>query len=151
MARRSRVRLADGGRAKDAHDGVAVKTFHAELLFVALVLAVAGYFSGAGWVEAIGACAVLASFAHAQVSDRLAEHARLTDRFAANMNGHLGCPAPGTAHHAYCWRWSLRYFVTKEALWLVYFVAHRSWSALVGVFVFLLYPVWRRAHRRGRA
>ena len=50
-----------------------------------------------------------------------------------------------------CWRWSLRYYVAKELLWLAYFVAHRSWSALVGVVVFLAYPAWRRLWRSRRA
>lgn len=113
-----------------------------------MVLALTVIYTHGGAVEWLGAAAVLAAFAHGQVSDRLAEHARKTDRYAANANGHLGMPVRESRHHAYCWRWSLRYFVAKESLWLVYFVAHRSWSALAGVFVFLAYPLWRRWYRK---
>jgi hypothetical protein len=126
----------------------AVKTWQLELALVAVVLGGTFYASGGGAREAVGSVAVLATFAHGQVTDRLAEHARATARVAANVNGHLGHPAPGTPTHAYCWRWARRYYVTKELLWLVYFASLHAWSALVGVGVFLLYPFWRVFHRR---
>ena len=117
-----------------------MRTYQAELLFVVVVLTLTVIFTHGGWLEALGAAAVVAGFAHAQVSDRLAEWAQMTDRqFSGGGNG--------TKVHAACWRWSLRYFVTKETLWLAYFVAHRSWSALAGVGVFLAYPVWRKWYR----
>jgi hypothetical protein len=121
-----------------------LRTWHAELAVVALILGATVAATAGAWREIVGSLAVLAGFAHAQVSERLAEHAKLTDRFASNVNGHLGQPAPGSSHHAYCWRWSSRYFLAKELLWLVYFVSLQAWSALVGVAVFLLYPLWRR-------
>lgn len=43
-----------------------------------------------------------------------------------------------------CFRWSIRYLVGKEVLWAVYFVGHRSWSALAGVGLFLAYTPWHR-------
>lgn len=77
-------------------------------------------------IEWIGSVAVLASFLHGQVADRMAakEAAR---------------PIPGTD----CHRWSLRYYVGKEVLWFAYFGLIGAWSALIGVVVFLAYPVWR--------
>ena len=45
-------------------------------------------------------------------------------------------------------RWAGRYFLGKELLWCVYFIAHGSWSALAGVGLFLAYPFWRRLWRR---
>ena len=108
-----------------------MRTWQLELLFVANVLAASLAATGAARVEAIGALAVLASFAHGQVSDRLAER-----------EGLRAAPDIG------CWRWARRYFLAKEALWFAYFVAHRSWSALVGVLLFLAYPVWRDWYRR---
>lgn len=109
-----------------------MKTWHFELAFVATVLLVVyGVASPGDWRELIGSAAVLASFAYSQIADRLTER-----------------EARRSAHEVHCWRWSLRYFLLKEALWLAYFVAHRSWSALVGVGVFLAYPIWRGWYRK---
>jgi hypothetical protein len=49
-----------------------------------------------------------------------------------------------------CYRWSTRLFVGKEIVWLAYFTASRTYSALVGVLVFLAYPAWRRYWRRAK-
>ncbi len=102
-------------------------TWHVELAFVATVLGFVVVFTGGHAVEWVGAVAVLASFAHGQVTDRLAE------REAARARPSVDCH-----------RWALGYYVTKEFAWLAYFTAHRTWSALVGVALFLLYPAWRR-------
>lgn len=127
-----------------------MKTWQAELLVVLMVLSLTVIYTGGAWVEWLGAAAVLAGFAHAQVSDRLAEGAKLNEAIARQAEKWEWAAAEARTHNVHCWRWSLRYFVTKEALWLVYFVAHRSWSALAGVAVFLAYPVWRRWYRRAR-
>lgn len=118
-----------------------MKTWHLELLAVACALGAVWCYSGGGKVEAIGSLAVLAGFAHGQVADRLAEAARFTERTTELMTG----ADLGLAH---CWRWARRYYITKEALWLVYFVNLRAWSALAGVFIFLAYPAWRWTYRR---
>lgn len=110
---------------------VALYTWQIEAAFVFLVLLAVIIATGGRWVEYIGATAVFFSFMHAQVSDRMAEA-------QADM------PVPSVE----CYRWSQRYFFIKEAMWLVYFVSLQAWSALVGVGVFLLYPVWRRYYRR---
>jgi hypothetical protein len=110
-----------------------VRTWMAELAVVWLVLiGVVGLTRG-GLIEAVGALAVLAAFAHAQVAERMREREALK----SNPDVH-------------CHRWSTRYFMAKELLWLSYFVAHRSWSALVGVGVFLAYPLWRKWWRARR-
>lgn len=107
-------------------------TWFWETLLVSLVMSAVVLISG-NPLEGIGALAVLAAFAHAQVSDRMAEQ-----------------QAAKAKPDTHCWRWSLRYFVAKELLWLAYFVAHGSWSALAGVGVFLLYPLWRKRWRARR-
>lgn len=104
-----------------------LRTWHAEHAVVATVLAAVVLATHGGLVEWVGAGAVLAAFGHAAVGDRLAE------REAAR-------PVP----LVHCYRKLGLYFVAKEALWFGYFVAHRSYSALVGCGVFLAYPVWRR-------
>jgi hypothetical protein len=106
-----------------------VPTWAFEAMIVALPLGTVAAFRGQ-WIEWVGAAAVLASFMHAQVADRMAEKQSAMAK-------------PDVT----CFRWTLRYFVMKEGLWFAYFVALGAWSALVGVLVFLLYPIWRQAYR----
>lgn len=111
-----------------------MKTWHVEFVFVALTLAVvtmvSGNHSATAW---IGAAAVLLTFGHVQVSDRMAEReARRAE--------------PDVA----CHRWSTRYLVGKEMLWCLYFVQLRAWPALAGVALFLAYPLWRKFYRTRR-
>lgn len=111
-----------------------MKTWHGEWLVVGTVLLVVALASGGGLLELVGAGAVLLSFGHASVADRLAE------REAARARPSV-----------HCYRWARRYFVGKEVLWCAYFTAHGSWSALAGVGLFLAHPLWRRArHPLGR-
>ena len=107
-----------------------MRTWHVEMVVVAAALALVVFVTHGGALELVGAGAVLLSFGHAQVAERLAE------REASR-------PLPSVE----CHRWAARYLVGKESLWLVYFVAHRSWSALAGVALFLAYSPWRRFWR----
>lgn len=107
--------------------------WQAEAAVVALVLAGVAILRG-GWLEWVGALAVLLSFMHGQIADR---HGAAEAAAAARGDVRVAC-----------WRWSARYFIGKEIAWVVYFVAHRSWSALVGCGLFLLYPLWRRWYTR---
>lgn len=104
-----------------------MRTWHIEIAIVAAVLTAVALVTGPGLIELVGAAAVTLSFAHTQVADRLAE------REAARSSASVACH-----------RWAARYLVGKEVLWLAYFVAHRSWSALAGVVLFLGYAPWRR-------
>lgn len=107
-----------------------MKTWQAEMAAVATVLLATVFISGGHAREFVGAFAVLCTFGHAQVSDRMAEQQHA-----------LAKPSVS------CFRWSQGYYLAKEALWLAYFTISASWTALVGVFVFLAYPLWRRAWR----
>lgn len=104
-----------------------VKTWHVERAVVAAVLLAVWACTGRRGVELLGAAAVLATFASAQVSDRMAE-----------AQGAL--PRPMVE----CYEKWLFWFVAKELCWLGYFLLLRSYSALVGVGVFLAYPLWRK-------
>ncbi len=101
-----------------------------ELLIVSAILVVVLVATGSQPSEALGTIAVILTFCHAQVSDRMAE------REAARVKPDV-----------HCFRWSLRYFVAKETVWMLYFIVHKSWSALAGVGIFLAYPLWRRWYR----
>ncbi len=102
-----------------------LKIWMLEMAVVAVVLSVVAYLGGRT-VDWVGSAAVLLTFGHAQVADRLHERAQV---------------APEVAIH--CMPWLRRYFYGKELLWCIYFVWQGSWPALAGVGVFLLYPVWR--------
>lgn len=82
-------------------------------------------------IELIGALAVIATFGHIQVADRLHDYAT----------------TPGGAP-VECHRWLTRYLLAKETLWILYFVLHASWSAILGAVLFLVYPLWRSWYRR---
>jgi hypothetical protein len=110
-----------------------MKTWRLEAAFVASVLLTVWASTGYRPVELLGAGAVLLSFMHTQVSDRMAEKEALR-----------------TTPDVECHRWSVRYLVAKELCWLGYFTATQSWSALVGVGVFLAYPAWRTWYRTKR-
>lgn len=123
-------RLSSGMRL-----GYLVRTWHIEMAIVATVLTVVVVVSDKGPVEWIGSLAVLLTFAHVQVADRLAEQADLEERNRGQAT-------------VECY-WKLKwYLVGKEVLWLAYFVMLGAWSALVGVALFLLYPLWRHWYRR---
>jgi len=106
-----------------------LRTWHFEHAFVLVVLSVVALYSRS-LVEWLGVIAVYFSFAHAAIADRMAERQALQLRPEVE-----------------CYRWSTRYFVGKEVVWVAYFVAHRSYSALVGCALFLAYPVWRKFWR----
>jgi hypothetical protein len=110
-----------------------MRTWHFEWIVVAAILIGVNVAAGHSRVEWIGAGAVLLSFGHAAITDRMAERQSLMSRPDVD-----------------CWRWSVRYFIAKEALWVAYFISMRSYSALVGCGVFLVYPIWRRWYRRWR-
>lgn len=115
------------------------KTWQAEMLAVGAVLAIVTIITGGHAVEFLGAGAVLLSFGHAQVADRLAEGEH--ERRAYYRD------AVADRHAVDCYHWATRYLVGKEALWFAYFVLHQSWSALAGVVLFISYPLWRRFWR----
>lgn len=105
-------------------------TWQIEASAVASVLLAVLAVKGFSWTELAGSAAVFVTFMHAQVADRLADS-------QADME------MPSVE----CWRWARRYFVGKEALWFVYFLAMKAWAALAGVLIFLLYPYWRKVYR----
>lgn len=103
-----------------------IRTWHVERAVAALVLAVVALAAGGG-VQWIAALAVLGTFAHMQISDRLAER-----------------EAVRTISAVECHALAVRYLVAKELAWVAFFALTGSWTALAGVPLFLLYPLWRR-------
>lgn len=109
-----------------------MRTWHIEASVVAVVLFIQLYFFSHFTVsEVICSFAVLLTFKHAQIADRMQERQALME----NPDVH-------------CYRWSNRYFVMKETLWIVFFLMTKSYSALSGAIIFSIYPLWRRYWRK---
>ena len=105
--------------------GPRVRTWHVEMAAVGLVLAAVALARGT-WTEWLAAGAVLATFGHASVAERLREQEAARDAKAVE-----------------CHRWLGAYYVAKEVLWVAFFASTGAYAALVGCGVFLAYPIWR--------
>lgn len=112
-----------------------LRTYHFELTFTLLFLTCVAVLSNKGLVEWIGVLAVYFTFAHATVGDRLAE-------VQAKEHKEQG---KATIE---CYHKLSTYFYLKEICWFGYFVILGAWSAIAGVFLFLLYPLWRKWWRK---
>lgn len=105
-----------------------LRTWHKEAAVVGAVLTTVAWAKDQP-IEWLGALAVFLTFMHAQVSFRLSEsESRKT-----------------LAQVDYHWK-AQYYFLAKETCWFLYFIWLGAWSALIGVIVFLLYPLWRKWH-----
>lgn len=106
------------------------KTWHIESLVVLLILGVQLFFVEFSAQEIIGSLAVWLTFMHAQVSDRMQE--KMAQQAKPDVD---------------CFRWSNRYFMSKELLWIMYFAMTGAYAAITGALVFFLYPLWRKCYR----
>lgn len=104
-----------------------MRTWQFELLVVTGILASVTFFTGNQPVDWLATLAVATSFAHGQITDRLAE--REAARPVASVE---------------CYELARLYFFVKEILWCCVFVLHHTWPALVGAGLFLVYPFWRK-------
>lgn len=111
------------------------KTWHIESLFVGICLLLIAFISNKGWVEFMGILAVYFTFQHSVISERLAQ--------AEKERGNNNQPILVECHYKLS-----GYFIAKEFIWLIYFVILGAWSAIGGVVIFLLYPVWRKYYRK---
>ena len=108
-----------------------MKTWKIEMLVVAVILLIVNLLTHKLFtIEVLAAVAVLLTFGHAQIADRMAEQEGLREKPSVD-----------------CYKKLWYYFVGKEIFWCLYFFLNHSYSALVGVFVFLAYPMWRSIYR----
>ena len=107
-----------------------LQTWHKEAAVVAIVLIATVVSTGGSLKEWVGSLAVFFTFMHAQVANDMAE-------------AQEDMPKPSVA----CYPKARQYFFAKEFLWLVYFTLSQTWAALAGVFVFLMFPMWRKYYR----
>lgn len=102
-----------------------------EAFVVGLLLFVILCFKGFQKEEIICSLAVFFTFLHAQVADRMQE-----------KQSKMAKP------DVECFKWSNRYFVIKETLWIAFFMLIGSYAALTGAVIFSLYPLWRLFYRK---
>lgn len=108
-----------------------MKTWKIETFVVAVVLVAQMLFTEFSTQEIIGSLAVLITFMHASVADRMQE------KMAAQTNPEVECH-----------KWLNRYFMSKEVLWIIYFILTGAFAAITGAIVFFLYPLWRKYYRK---
>jgi hypothetical protein len=110
-----------------------LKTWHIETAVVYSILIGVNLYVDADLIGWVGAVAVALSFGTTSISARMTEaQEKLAEK---------------TVH---CYKWFNFYYVGKEITWVAYFVMLKSWSALVGCFVFGAYPVWRKLYTQWR-
>ncbi len=107
--------------------------FEAAVVFVILIST--ALISNKGLIEFIGVFAVYITFLYITVADRLAE----SQYNKKQQNEKI---------EVECYPKLEKYFYLKEVLWFIYFAFLGAWSAIVGVIVFLVYPIWRKSWRK---
>lgn len=80
--------------------------------------------------ELVCSAAVWVTFMHGQVADRMQEKQAVLSK-----------------PDVHCYKWSARYFLVKEFLWIGYFLLSHGYAALAGAGLFFLYPFWRKFYR----
>ncbi len=108
-----------------------MRTWVYECIVVGLLLLVLLFIKGFEKAEIICSLAVFFTFMQAQVADRMQE-----------KQSKMAKPDVD------CFKWSNRYFVIKETLWISFFLTIGSYAALTGAMIFVLYPFWRMFYRK---
>lgn len=110
-----------------------MKTWRIEVIVVVIVLLIQLYFTHFKLNEIICSLAVLLTFCHAQIADRLQEQQEIL------------------THKVVECYWKLKYyFIAKECLWIAFFILTHSYSAISGAILFSLYPIYRKIYRKYR-
>ncbi len=107
------------------------KTWMGETAVVACILSLVAYFTGNHLVQWVQALAVLCTFGYVSVANRVLEVEQQKDKPSVE-----------------CHKMAMRYFVAKEIFWAIAFLMIKAYPALIGIGIFLAYPVWRKWWRR---
>lgn len=108
-----------------------MRTWHYEAIFIGLILSSVTYFAANNLINWVSTVAIFMTFMHAQIGDRLQER-------QGNME---------VKTVACYWKMSW-YFGIKEILWIFAFILMENYAAIVGSFLFFLYPFWRKFYRK---
>lgn len=133
-----------------------LKTWHFEMAVATVLLGSVAAYRGT-WLDALGALAVVLTFGHTTIAERMREkQARLPITISAgeihNGGRVIAVPAQaveiGQVDFVECHALLTKYLIGKEIAWVAFFLISKSYPALVGCGLFLLYPVWRKWWRR---
>lgn len=108
-----------------------IKTYKLELAVATVILVSTAVLSGGSLAAWIGSIAVLISFCHTQVADRMGEEQELSKTPSVD-----------------CYKKLNQYLIAKEFLWIIYFIMLKAYPSLMGTVLFLLYPLWRKFYRK---
>ena len=109
---------------------IKVKTWVIESFTVMMILLVIIAVKKFLFAEIICGVAVWVTFMHGQVADRMQEKQSVMQK-----------------PDVHCYKWSTRYFLIKESLWIIFFILIKSYAALAGSVLFFSYPFWRKFYR----
>lgn len=136
------------------------RTWMLESLVVFLVVQIPVMLRGYPYTEVICSIAVWITFMHGQVADRMQEAQKklavtpMTTIVKSRRQGQTNALMNEMTRRIYqnaitveCYRWSNRYFLTKEALWIIFFLLIGSYAAVTGSVLFFMYPFWRKWYR----
>lgn len=110
---------------------VNIKTWHIELIIISVVLVVVTAIFKNDLINWITTLAIIFTFQHAQISDRLQERQTVLDKPTVECYGKLN-----------------KLFVGKEILWITTFYLMNNYAAIVGSAMFAAYPYWRKLYRK---
>lgn len=112
-----------------------LKTYEVEMIFVATILILVALITKKGLIEWVGVVAVFLNFGYLTIAIRLQEHEEIRVKKKEQVV-------------VDCYKKLSYYNYSKELFWLIYFVLLGAWSALAGIFIFLLYGSWRKLWRK---
>ncbi len=116
-----------------------IRTYVIEMIFVWWVLITTALISGKTLIEWLGVLAVFLTFCYIQIADRLEEREHLKQQAIGYKKD---------KHSVECYYKLPRFYYTKEICWALYFIYLWAWSALIWVFLFILYIPWRKFYRK---
>lgn len=107
-----------------------MKTWKWEVLVIAVILCMVTLLFQNNRINWITTLAVIITFQHAQIGDRLQEGQKQL------KNPDVKC----------YWKLNIL-FAFKEIVWISAFILMRNYAAIVGSILFALYPIWRKIYR----
>lgn len=107
-----------------------MKTWIYEIGVVAAVLSGVNLLWANNGINWLTTAAILVTFNHGQIGDRLQERQGKMDRPTVE-----------------CYHKLNKLFAGKEILWIAAFICMKNYAAIVGSCLFFLYPFWRKYYR----
>lgn len=108
-----------------------MRTWVYEIIVIGLVLCTIDIVFANNLINWITTLAILFTFNHAQIGDRLQERQHKMDQPTVE-----------------CYYKLNKLFTIKEILWIISFLLMHNYSAIVGSCLFALYPYWRKYYRK---